>query len=217
LVPVAVASILFGLAVAVGLVLIVVPGLIALTFWCLIVPCIVIGGAGMFQSFGQSYRTVRGYAWNVFGTLVLVFLLYIALGIVVGLILSVLPVFLRNFVSTVVIGTLVAPFLALVVTLIYYRLTAAHAGQPYVATSPQGTSVWEPPYPTAGPGSTGTPGSAPADTNIPGPAERGSTAPYPQGPGPAGPGPADPGPASPHDAGPPPPPPAPPPPPPGNP
>jgi len=27
-------------------------------------------------------------------------------------------------------GTLVAPFLALVVTLLYYRLTAAHGGQP---------------------------------------------------------------------------------------
>ena len=192
--PVAVASILFAIAVAIGLVLIIVPGLIVLTFWCLIVPCIVIGGAGMFQSFGQSYRTVRGYAWNVFGTLVLVFLLYLALGIVVGLILAVLPTFLRNFVSTVVVGTLVAPFFALVITLIYYRLTAAHANQPYVATSPEGTAVWEPPYPTTDAGSPATPGSAPADTNIPGPDTPGSTAPFPPaeppssgGPG-AGPG-----------------------------
>src|SRR5215469_2375519 len=177
--PVAVASILFAIAVAIGLVLIVVPGLIVLTFWCLIVPCIVIGGAGVFQSFGQSYRTVRGYAWNVFGTLVLVFLLYIALGIVVGLILSVLPVFLRNFVSTVVIGTLVAPFFALVITLIYYRLTAAHANQPYVATSSEGTAVWEPPYPTTDAGSPGPPGQHPADTTIPGPDTPGSTAPFP--------------------------------------
>ena len=192
--PVAVASILFAIAVAIGLVLIIVPGLIVLTFWCLIVPCIVISGAGVFQSFGQSYRTVRGYAWNVFGTLVLVFLLYLALGIVVGLILAVLPTFLRNFVSTVVVGTLVAPFFALVITLIYYRLTAAHANQPYVATSPEGTAVWEPPYPTTDAGSPATPGSAPADTNIPGPDTPGSTAPFPPaeppssgGPG-AGPG-----------------------------
>ena len=192
--PVAVASILFAIAVAIGLVLIIVPGLIVLTFWCLIVPCIVISGAGVFQSFGQSYRTLRGYAWNVFGTLVLVFLIYLALGIVVGLILAVLPTFLRNFVSTVVVGTLVAPFFALVITLIYYRLTAAHANQPYVATSPEGTAVWEPPYPTTDAGSPATPGSAPADTNIPGPDTPGSTAPFPPaeppssgGPG-AGPG-----------------------------
>jgi hypothetical protein len=191
--PVAGASILAAIGIAIGLALIIVPGLILLTFWAVIVPCIVIGGAGVFQSFGQSYRTVRGYAWNVFGTLVLVFLIYIALGIVVSLVLVFLPHFLRSFISTVVIGTLVAPFLALVVTLIYYRLTAAHAGQPYVATSPEGTSVWEPPYPGATPESTATPGPAPADTDIPGSTAPGSTAPFPTTPGPepgpgAGPG-----------------------------
>jgi hypothetical protein len=189
--PVAAASILAAIGIFIGFVLIIVPGLILLTFWCLIVPCIVIGGAGIFPSFGQSYRTVRGYAWNVFGTLVIVFLLYLAFAIVVGLILVVLPTFLRNFVSTVVVGTLVAPFLALVVTLVYYRLTAAHAGQPYVATSPEGTSVWEPPYPTA-PGPAAPPGPAPADTNIPRPDEPGSTAPYPTAPGPGEPGPGSP-------------------------
>jgi hypothetical protein len=195
--PVAGASILAAIGIAIGLVLIIVPGLILLTFWCLIVPCIVISGAGVFQSFGQSYRTVRGYAWNVFGTLVLVFLIYLALGIVVGLILAVLPTFLRNFVSTVVVGTLVAPFLALVVTLIYYRLTAAHAGQPYVATSPEGTSVWEPPYPTTDAGSPATPGSAPADTTIPGPDTPGSTAPFPPAEPPGSGGPPEAGPGSP--------------------
>jgi hypothetical protein len=175
--PVAGASILAAIGIAVGLVLLIVPGLILLTFWCVIVPCIVLGGAGVFASFGQSMRTVRGYAWNVFGTLVLVFLIYLALTIVLSLVLVFLPTFLRGFVSTVVIGTLVAPFLALVVTLIYYRLTAAHAGQPYVATSPEGTSVWEPPYPTADSGPAATPG--PADTDIPGSTAPGSTAPFP--------------------------------------
>lgn len=207
--PVAVASILAAIAIFIGFVLIIVPGLILLTFWCLIVPCIVIGGAGIFPSFGQSYRTVRGYAWNVFGTLVIVFLLYLAFAIVVGLILVVLPTFLRNFVSTVVVGTLVAPFLALVVTLVYYRLTAAHAGQPYVATSPEGTAVWEPPYPTA-PGPASPPGPAPADTNIPRPDEPGSTAPYPTAPGPGEPGPGSPPGSGPGPGSPPPPPPPPP-------
>jgi len=175
--PVAGASILAAIGIVIGLALLIVPGLILLTFWAVIIPCIVVGGAGVFASFGQSMRTVRGHAWSVFGTLLLVFLIYIAFSIVVSLILVFLPHFLRSFVSTVVIGTLVAPFWALVVTLIYYRLTAAHAGQPYVATSPEGTSVWEPPYPTTDSGSAAAPGSAPADTDIPGPAAPGSTAP----------------------------------------
>src|SRR5215470_11813539 len=108
LLPVAGAGILAAIGIGIGLVLLIVPGLILLTFWCLIVPFIVIGETGPIDAFGQSMRAVRGYAWNVFGTLVLVFLLYIAFAIVLGLILLFLPTFLRNFVSNVVVGTLVA-------------------------------------------------------------------------------------------------------------
>ena len=121
-----IASILAGIGIAIGLALIIVPGLILLTFWSLIVPSIVIGGEGVFSSFRKSWRTVRGYAWHVFGTYVLVFLILIVFDIVIGLILLFLPVVARNAISSIVSGTLVAPFLALVVTLIYYRLTVAH-------------------------------------------------------------------------------------------
>lgn len=132
---VAVASILASIGIAIGLALIIVPGLVLLTFWSLIVPSIVIGGSGALESFGRSMRTVRGYAWNVFGTFVLVFLILIAAEIVIATILLVLPAWWRNFISNVVAGTLVAPFLAIVVTLIYYRLTAAH-GETAEAAAP---------------------------------------------------------------------------------
>jgi hypothetical protein len=128
--PVIGASILAGIAITIGLFLLIVPGLILLTFWCLIVPFIVVGGSRALESFGNSWRTVRGYAWRVFGTYVLVFLILIAFAIVLGLILAALPIFWRNLLNNLVSGTLVAPFLALVATLIYYRLTAAHANQP---------------------------------------------------------------------------------------
>ena len=82
-----IASILAGIGIAIGLALIIVPGLILLTFWSLIVPSIVVGGEGVFGSFRKSWRTVRGYAWHVFGTYVLVFLILIVFHIVLGLIL----------------------------------------------------------------------------------------------------------------------------------
>ena len=127
--PVAAASILAAIGIFIGFVLIIVPGLILLTFWSLIVPCIVLGGASPLESFRQSWRTVRGFAWHVFGTYVLVFLIYIVIQIVLSLIFSVLPGSGRSFIADVVSGTLFTPFIAIVVTLIYYRLTAAHAGQ----------------------------------------------------------------------------------------
>ena len=158
--PVIGASILASIGIAIGFFLLIVPGLILLTYWCLIVPFIVIGGAGVFDSFGHSMRTVRGYAWRVFGTYVLVFLILIAFAIVLGFVLILLPLWLRNFVNSVVTGTLIAPFLALVATLLYYRLTAAHASQPYTPTGPTST-VWEPPYPaTPGPTDSGAPASS---------------------------------------------------------
>jgi hypothetical protein len=144
LLPVAVASILASIGIAIGFVLIIVPGLILLTFWSLIVPAIVIGQSGAMESFGRSYRTVRGYAWNVFGIYVLVFLIIIAVHIVISLILLFLPLLARSFISSVVANTLIAPYLALVVTLIYYRLTAAHAADPGTAPPEPGTAPPEP-------------------------------------------------------------------------
>ncbi|MGE5286417.1 MAG: hypothetical protein ACM3ML_04260 [Micromonosporaceae bacterium] len=190
--PVVGASILAGIAIAIGFVLLIVPGFILLTFLCLIVPWIVLGGSGVFDSFGNSWRTVRGYAWRVFGTYVLVFLILIALSIVLSIALLILPLFLRSFVNSVVSGTLVAPFLALVVTLIYYRLTAAHAAGPAAAGGPPPPS-WAPPgpAPTTGESTTPypTPGSPPPSPGSPPPSpDRGSTAPYPTMP-PSSPGP----------------------------
>ncbi len=127
--PVAGAAILAIIGIFIGLVLIIVPGLILLTFWSLIVPCIVLGGVPAMSSFGQSWRTVRGHAWHVFGTYVLVWLIWLMFEIVLGLIFAVLPGSARGFIASIVAGTLVAPFIAIVVSLIYYRLTAAHQNQ----------------------------------------------------------------------------------------
>jgi hypothetical protein len=203
--PVIGAAILAGIGITIGFFLLIVPGLILLTFWCLIIPFIVLGGSGVFASFGNSWRTVRGYAWRVFGTYVLVFLILIAFSIVLGLVLRLLPVFLRSLVNNVVTGTLIAPFLALVATLIYYRLIAAHGGETYVPTGPAGAQVSEPPYPTMPPSpppaGSAPPGPTPPGPGGPDPMAPDSTKPFPA-PGPAGPSPAEPGPAAPPDHGP---------------
>jgi hypothetical protein len=127
--PVAIASILAGIAITIGLILIIVPGLFLITIWAVIVPVIVIERSGALASFGRSRQLVRGNGWHVFGTLVLVFVILIVVDFVLGLIFLALPLLLRNGLSTVISGTLIAPFIALVVTLIYYRLSGASDGQ----------------------------------------------------------------------------------------
>jgi hypothetical protein len=123
--PVAVASILAGIGITIGLVLLIVPGLILITIWAVIIPVIVLERSGPLASFGRSQELVRGHGWHVFGTLVLVFVIMIVVNIVLAAIFAVLPLLWRNGLSAIITGTLIAPYLALVVTLIYYRLSGA--------------------------------------------------------------------------------------------
>ena len=145
---VAIASILAAIGIGIGLILIIVPGLILLTFWSLLVPEIVIGGAGAIEAFGRSWRTVRGYAWNVFGTLVVVWIVMILVEIVLSAVLLALPYGWRSFISDLVSGALVAPFLAAVVTLVYYRLTAAHGEQAEPAQPSAGYGPYDGGFPS---------------------------------------------------------------------
>ena len=132
LASVAGASILAGIAITIGLILLIVPGLFLITIWAVIVPVIIIERSGALASFERSRQLVRGHGWHVFGTLVLAWIILLAVNIVLGLIFAVLPHVLRSGLASVISGTLVAPFIALIVTLIYYRL----AGDSSVTSPP---------------------------------------------------------------------------------
>jgi hypothetical protein len=133
------AGILAGLGVALGFVLLIVPGLYLLTIWSLIVPVIVLEGRPALESFGRSRALVRGNGWNVFGVIVLTVLVLIVFAIVFGILaaitLSWLPDEGSGYVQNLVSSTLTAPFLALAWTLMYFRLReASGAAEPVPAT-----------------------------------------------------------------------------------
>jgi hypothetical protein len=124
------ASILAGLAIVIGLALIIVPGLFLITIWAVIVPVIVIERSGALASFSRSRELVRGRGWHVFATLALVYVILIVVDIVLGAIFYALPHSLSSGLGQVISGTLISPFLALVVTLVYYRLVGSAATPP---------------------------------------------------------------------------------------
>jgi hypothetical protein len=199
------AGVLAGIAITIGLILLIAPGLFLITIWAVIVPAIVIERAGVFASFGRSQQLVRGYGWHVFGTLVLLWLILLAVDIILGVIFLALPALLRSGISTVISGTLIAPYIALVVTLMYYRLVAAHGGAvaegpgtgyaaPGTGYADRGTDPPYPPYPGPGPG-TAPPGPGPgtAGPSYPGP-DPGSGGPAYPAPGTPSPDPGTPGP-----------------------
>ncbi len=143
-------GILFGIGVAVGLFLLVVPGLILLTFWSVGAPAIVVEGIGPVDAFGRSRRLVRGSGWPVFGVLILVSLIVLVIGLALGAIAN--PIGngeVSTWIASVISGTITAPIFALAVTVLYYDLAGGVVGPgPGAAAEPTAPASSEPLPPT---------------------------------------------------------------------
>jgi hypothetical protein len=122
-----VASLAAGIAIAIGFVLIIIPGLYLLTIWSMIIPVLVLEQVGAFDSFGRSRALVRGYGWTVFGVILITFLINIAAHIVVAVLVSGLSDSVSSYLTSVIADTLVTPFVAAVLTAMYFRLKALQA------------------------------------------------------------------------------------------
>ena len=131
---VGVAGILAALGIILGLALVIVPGLVLLTWWALIVPVIMLEGQSIGAAFGRSRELVRGNGWNMFGLIVLTILVLIGAGIVLAILLAILLAPLddsiQRYVADVISNSVTAPFVAAAFTLAYYRLRGAPATTP---------------------------------------------------------------------------------------
>lgn len=144
-----VAGILAGLGIALGLILLIVPGLFLLTIWSLIVPTIVLEGKSAGESFGRSRELVKGHGWQVFGVIVITIGAVIVASILVGLLTFWLPDGVDSFVSDLISNTVVVPFVAIAWTLMYFALSQGRSEPPAAAATPDAYSP--PPPPSDGP------------------------------------------------------------------
>jgi hypothetical protein len=114
-------GILAGIAIGIGFVLLIIPGLILLTIWAVLSPSIVVEGRGVFEAFGRSRELVRGQGWPVFGAIVLAFLIVFAVGVVA----SIIGVSIGDA-GQIILGTianvLTAPIYALVASILFFDL-----------------------------------------------------------------------------------------------
>jgi hypothetical protein len=123
------AGILAGLGIAVGLVLLIVPGLILLTWWCLIVPVIVLEGKPVGESFSRSRELVRGHGWTVFGVIIVSVLAVAIASGVIEAVFSFLTPFLQVLIGGTIANAVVDPFLAVALTLMYFQLRETPAAE----------------------------------------------------------------------------------------
>jgi hypothetical protein len=137
------AGILAGIGIAVGLIIFIVPGLILLTIWSVIAPVIVVERSGAIDAFGRSRALVKGNGWQVFGVIIVVFLIATIASFVlraIGASISDSIVMLALF--SLIASTLTAPITALAASVIYFNLVALQ-GEP-AGTVPAGDAPLPP-------------------------------------------------------------------------
>jgi hypothetical protein len=118
------ASLVYGFGVFFGLLLLIVPGLLAASRWCLMAPLIMLEDETAGDAPLASSHLVRPYTWPVLGTVVVTF-------IVTSIVNTAIPLGIgfrdvgpfANWLIVVIASSLTAPFSAHVLTVIYYRIT----------------------------------------------------------------------------------------------
>jgi hypothetical protein len=140
-------GILFGIGVGIGFFLVIIPGLILITFWSVGAPAIVVEGAGPIEAFGRSWRLVRGDAWSVFAALLVILLIVIAIRIV----LSAIAIPISDgaiVIASIISGVITAPIFALAVSVMYFDLGGGRAAAAPPSSNEPPSST-EPPPPAA--------------------------------------------------------------------
>jgi hypothetical protein len=167
--PLIAAGILAGFGIAIGFLLLIVPGLILLTIWAVVAPSIVVERAGVIDAFGRSRKLVSGHGWQVFGVLVIIFIInFVVSQILTRITIGIAANWVGIALGTLITQVLIAPLSALAAATIYFELrrmkegaaAPAPAGAP--AAGPQPTA----PAPPTQPGAPG--GAPPAGTPPPG-------------------------------------------------
>jgi len=117
------AAILGGIGIAIGFVLLIVPGVYLLTIWSMIIPVIVIEGRGAMESFGRSREIVRGHGWSVLGLVIVTGLMIAFASLIIELVFRPLPSFLDTWIGGVVADSLTVPYAAAVLATAYFKLS----------------------------------------------------------------------------------------------
>jgi hypothetical protein len=112
-------SLLTGIGVALGLFLLVVPGLILFTRWSLAVPAVMLEGRSPRDAMRRSRELVAGHGRQVFAVFLTV---TVAAGLVSFLLERLLVDAVGLWLSLTVASTLTTPFAAHALNVVYYRV-----------------------------------------------------------------------------------------------
>jgi len=128
--PIAVLSFAAALAVGVGALLLIIPGLYLYAMWSVAAPAIVVERAG-FSGLGRSAALTKHYRWPIIGTLFLLGIIIIVISLIVGAIVTAIAVgggiIAAVILQLVLYSLMYGPFYV-VIAMIYARLRELKEG-----------------------------------------------------------------------------------------
>jgi hypothetical protein len=130
------ASILFGLAVAVGLMLFIIPGIYLIGIFQLVFVAIILENARIGEAFGISRRLIKGHWWRsatIISVAIIIVLVLSFLGTLVTAFAAVLrpsvaTVLVANQIVSLVLNAIIVGWMPSVLLAMYYDLKLRHEG-----------------------------------------------------------------------------------------
>lgn len=128
LLPVIGVAVLTGLAIGIGMILLVVPGIIAAVMLWVAIPAAVVERPGVIDSLKRSAALTKGRRWSVFGVMIVI----VVAGLVVSLILQFILLSIAGFyvysIGSWVVQGVLGAFYAVTAAVGYYLLRVEKEG-----------------------------------------------------------------------------------------
>lgn len=129
-------QIVVGILVAIGLILLIVPGVILALMWISAIPAMVVEGLGVFDSMNRSAELTKGNRMRILAVGLVVLAVYICIAVIGALLVAAVPVL--GVIALVAVAVLLYPYISIITSVLYFRLRDLHAG-------PSGQSIAEAP------------------------------------------------------------------------
>jgi hypothetical protein len=134
------AAIVTGIAITVGLIACIIPGIILLTLWAVVAPAVVIERLGVFDAMSRSWNLVKSNFWQTLGVIVVFWIITFVITGLIGFIFRDSSLVVAVVVAWIV-HFLLAPLSALASSILFFELRAVESGAPE-PPSADPTSTW---------------------------------------------------------------------------
>jgi uncharacterized membrane protein len=120
-------SLLVGIGVMIGFVLLIVPGIILWLRWAVAVPALVQERQGVMASMSRSAELTRGSRWALFGLFVILVIIAIVIQAVIGMVVPALGTWIGSIVS-VLVQSIVSMIISTATAVSYVELRQVKEG-----------------------------------------------------------------------------------------